>query len=1413
MVKKLLSPLKKRKRNLKFHNTPNLGQETIKAIGAGKQTSVLSTPADASQTQLNVGASGLVNFSLVESQPKSLLMKNRGQVSLQDLSVEETKELIKNLGPYVRTEKVKDRKMHGFTLFKGTDAEQTYFTFGSNQGFAVAEFFRGKQSLILLEFTDPITADDVEVNVREDASTGDVEIDLLELDTTPSETFEQLINEGSTFDEAWKTVGGDRILETRLYDVVGEFKSLLTDFKAVNKISPDIREGLGIVKDSETGTIINDIDIEETGYLMDLYNLKVDDEDFNITQIFLNDYINTISINDIILGDQRLSIKDAVDAIKRAKMQNAAGASAYSEIIAPALGINHIHENFDILLYNDTPYDKVFAEMFAEDRDLDFDPGEAGDGMVIQTINSHRYNLHGFGELTPERARILNLIQEGKEEQIESEYFGSSSNQSYKALNSIMNSEKLVYGDGKVYLKMSVFTLSPLLTSIQDENGEFTQAIQGREKWHNLRVKMEKWERENNTTAMAVPKSASKMMKSNMASNAAALSDTYSDVNPDNMTTLTTKDLRKQMVVPSNKVEVVDPRQIKNLITAEQDLSATVIVEGEEVSVGTLVAAYHKAQSDKLAVNWFAKRNLVFNFDNVYNEFVSSKQAEKMSIELTSFLKFAISGLQSSQARADMLSYFEINEDGTGDPKFNLNNQLTRKKFQSLFMSFISKGILSAKQPGISAALVSDDGLLIPKKVVQVDDDGTPIQWDVIGYKEWREMQLNGSIAKTYTNEDLELHTGLKENDVYLDRLRSDVKDFDEKGVDLKTVHTEFIMAPHHQSIINNLKVGDKIPPAIAKAYGIRIPSQDKHSAVNLKLVDFMPVYYGSSAIYARELVELSGADFDIDKLYMQIKSFFVENGKFIEYGSGKTPKESFNQYIRHSISEAKRKGSTIRESIDQYLESEPNLEFNLNERSNMSPAEMLVLDESEIILRIGMESIGLPVTQAEYNEYKKKYNGREPYVAATDNKILDLKYRLQGNTGMTQARNEGRLLGVANEPANLRPLTDANAAEVLGAENAGVWEWMKKELPQLADIVSEEGVDIDNLRGKLLGYKANKEGARGIGASVQPNLVVNIAKEFNVGVRKGVPVFTIDNVKYDKFVDYTIDPKTGKQDQEGYRTQYVISALITAMTDNAKERLADKLGLNKNALAMVTTMTAMGVDIKTSILVVNQPVVRDAFFTAINKDDPFDPGVRTILEKKGLSIIQYFKDNKIEIPKTAVNYNYLVEMANRPYDGTIELSLIEENTEELAYSLSEELTLIAQFLIMYDQTEALRNVSTILNLQKEFGEDLLATEDIETAAEELGFMMTEKEWKGSPQEPNVIPFDFRPVFVEKYESKSQPSMHVTSYSIFREASDRLFPKLFLEASPAFKDIKMLLMDNMVNLTENKDKEVIINNL
>ena len=40
------------------------------------------------------------------------------------------------------------------------------------------------------------------------------------------------------------------------------------------------------------------------------------------------------------------------------------------------------------------------------------------------------------------------------------------------------------------------------------------------------------------------------------------------------------------------------------------------------------------------------------------------------------------------------------------------------------------------------------------------------------------------------------------------------------------------------------------------------------NQSINLKLIDFLPTYLGSTGVFPVDLLEISGADFDIDKLY-----------------------------------------------------------------------------------------------------------------------------------------------------------------------------------------------------------------------------------------------------------------------------------------------------------------------------------------------------------------------------------------------------------------------------------------------------------------------------------------------------------------------------------------------------------------
>ena len=155
---------------------------------------------------------------------------------------------------------------------------------------------------------------------------------------------------------------------------------------------------------------------------------------------------------------------------------------------------------------------------------------------------------------------------------------------------------------------MSATLLSKNAYSVQDAEGNWV-AREGREELHNMRVKLEKheedeWAAGRGTLAMSVPKSASKMMNTNLVPENTDMVN-ESPIDPKYTMDLSADYMRLQMINPSNKIEIVDARQIKNLITSEQDLGTIVIMNGVETTVGDLIKRYHQLAGDKLKNEYF----------------------------------------------------------------------------------------------------------------------------------------------------------------------------------------------------------------------------------------------------------------------------------------------------------------------------------------------------------------------------------------------------------------------------------------------------------------------------------------------------------------------------------------------------------------------------------------------------------------------------------------------------------------------------------------------------------------------------------------------------------------------------------------------------------------------------------------
>jgi hypothetical protein len=322
--------------------------------------------------------------------------------------------------------------------------------------------------------------------------------------------------------------------------------------------------------------------------------------------------------------------------------------------------------------------------------------------------------------------------------------------------------------------------LTPQLTSnrVVDENGNVTFVPkENKVDLHNLRVKLEAIEKTKETISIAAPLTALKMLKQRV-NPLSDLSNTDSFTN--GYSTLSAKYMGLQVLTPSNKTEVIDPTQVKNIVTSEQKDS--LYVEALGMTVGQIRAAYNLATSAKVELKYKNKRNLIFSFEKGMQELAISKQNNKLTPNLTAFLRYATEGLKASQASSNLLEFFSTQD---GEQKYDLNNPITLNKFEQLFLSYLSKGALAEKAPGHAVALVSDFGTKVYRRIFSVDENGIPDRSEIIRENVWNNLANKPDLIESTNIGGERSWKGIeipKEGIVVLDRLRSGVKEYNKDG-------------------------------------------------------------------------------------------------------------------------------------------------------------------------------------------------------------------------------------------------------------------------------------------------------------------------------------------------------------------------------------------------------------------------------------------------------------------------------------------------------------------------------------------------------------------------------------------------------------------------------------------------------
>ena len=954
----------------------------------------------------------------------------------------------------------------------------------------------------------------------------------------------------------------------------------------------------------------------------------------NFSQVYLNNAINTSAINELILGDESITLKDSIDQIKRAKGQNAAIRSIEFSITDPQLGIYHPLQEIEVYPFVDPTFEKQSGESMQDQTDA----------QVYYTEKGFRYTQFGMGNMTKNLADTLDNIKDGVD--VPSFYINN-----YVGRKNALNSKKMVYFDGSTYIKMSVVPLTAEFTSLKDESGLYTIPKPNKVRLHNLRIKMEAYENANDTIIFSAPTTALKMLKKNVDTADQAFSE--SSLTKGDLTTIRAEYMGLQMVNPSNKIEITSGTQMRLLLTSEQVDAETVTIDGVNLKMRDLKKMYNDNIAGKIGLAHKLRRNAILD--------------ENGNLDLFTFLKYAIRNLKAAKTTSNILEQFEVDENG--NMKYGLNSPHMVEKAEQLFLSYFNVA-MKDRQPGMSLALMADYGVNIYRKVFEVDENGVPTKFEIIRENLFHRSNLTADIDIS-RDDFTDLKNALKNTKggvVVIDRLRSDLVDAD----GLK--YSEFVLPAHFQSVHDDFyNTNQPLPEVLQKHFGIRIPSQDKHSAINLRLVDFMPHYMGSTGVFAREILERSGADFDIDKLYTHMKTFYKEGNTYYEYG-----KNGYKDYIKFVTKElTSSKPSIYKDAFEKWS-------IGVN---NAKPEESV-----EQVLTM----LRMPATEEQYNTYVKKFG--EPYSAAYSNKDLDYKYALLGNKAMTEAA-EGQVPIIAQEAA----------VERLRAAR----KYMEEVVPEWAAQNSEVNVNVNRLLGQYLSYKNNKEGSANIGLAVKPNLVYSLLRENNVTLNKDFS-FTINQNKATKFVS-----KTGQD-----RTAILFDELITAMTDNAKERLAALLGLDKENLPLVAAGISLGIPLNDIILLVNSPFGGAEYVTY------------------GLKL-----DRDLGRTPVSTTTTQLLQTYDR------EAKKVKASTDDIARISAR----------LYEIAQHARLVGNVMNLDKGHGKDF---NDVQNTIQDIKEIF-------SPFVPFAAPM--------------KKSYHGRNIEIFKDMTQQLLPKVFIRYSPQFQ--------------------------
>lgn len=359
---------------------------------------------------------------------------------------------------------------------------------------------------------------------------------------------------------------------------------------------------------------------------------------------------------------------------------------------------------------------------------------------------------------------------------------------------------------------------------------------------------------------------------------------------------------------------------------------------------------------------------------------------------------------------------------------------------------------------------------------------------------------------------------------------------------------------PYIMSVDEAVKEGI-LNEEMLQAIGYRIPTEDKYSMIPMKIKGFLPKAAGEALMLPKEITLLTGSDFDVDKIYVMLKTF-----EYKERTNWSQLKKDFLNTKNVKGEERKKLKNDLDIAVDQIVAgrsfSEGDFEMEVHDYYS---------DNKSKYKKSGFELV------------KKGTSGR-------NNKIFDLQWAVLTNADtMSKMFNPGSF-DVQKKTARIVRILQETTGHTY-KELSGL---TVKQLDDILNASSNKNIIFST--SQVYFHKQNMTAGKLIGIFANNNTSHAFISMQGIDLKLEDDLkFTFDGVTIDKNQNNRLDPLKGKN---GSLISKTIAGFLAASVDAVKDPVLNFMNLNTFTAGSAMVLARLGFDSDSIGLLLSQPII-----------------------------------------------------------------------------------------------------------------------------------------------------------------------------------------------------------------------------